>query len=188
MADVVLFHSAVGLRPPVRRVADRLRAAGHDVSTPDLYDGQVFTDVDEGVAHMRSVGWPELLRRAEAAVADLPSGLVLAGMSLGAGIAATIAAGRPGARGVVLLYGPELPDDPWPAELPVQAHYSIDDPWIDDGTVLMAKAARAGSPVSVHVYPGNRHLLDHDDLPDQHDPAAAELVWRRVEAFLDELA
>ena len=186
MADVVLIHSAVGLRPAVVRAADGLRAQGHTVTTPDLYDGKTFTDVDEGVAHMQSIGWPELLRRATVAVNDLPADLVYAGMSMGAGLAATLAAARDGARGVVLLYGPEVPEDPWPTGVPVQAHYAAGDPWVDPGseTALISAVTAGGGHVSLHVYPGDRHLLDDADLPDQHDPVAGPLVWRRVADFI----
>lgn len=186
MADVVLLHSAVGLRPAVTRAADGLRAQGHAVTTPDLYDGRTFADVDEGVAHMQSIGWPELLRRATVAVDALPAGLVYAGMSMGAGLAATLAASRPGARGVVLLYGPDVPQDPWPAGVAVQAHWAAQDRWVDPGseTALINAVTGAGGQVSIHVYPGAGHLLDDDGLPGEHDPVAAPLVWQRVAAFL----
>jgi dienelactone hydrolase len=49
MAVVVMFHSVLGLRPGVLGAADRLRAAGHTVHTPDLFDGEVFDDIDEGM-------------------------------------------------------------------------------------------------------------------------------------------
>src|SRR5439155_387965 len=39
MAEVVVFHHALGLTDPVRRFAAALRDAGHTVRTPDLYDG-----------------------------------------------------------------------------------------------------------------------------------------------------
>ena len=48
MAEVVLFHSVLGLRPGVIAAGDRLRVAGHKVHTPDLYDGEVFDDLDDG--------------------------------------------------------------------------------------------------------------------------------------------
>jgi dienelactone hydrolase len=189
VADVVLFHSAVGLRPAVERAAEGLRAHGHTVTTPDLYDGETFTDVDEGVAHMQSISWPELLRRATAAVEGLPADLVYMGMSMGAGLAATLAAAREGARGVVLLYGPEVPEDPWPAGVPVQAHHAAQDRWVDPGseTALISAVTTAGGQVSIHVYPGTGHLLDDDDLPDQFDPVAAPVVWQRVAEFLTAL-
>ena len=40
VVQVVVFHSAYGLRHAEAGAAARLRAAGHDVITPDLYDGQ----------------------------------------------------------------------------------------------------------------------------------------------------
>jgi dienelactone hydrolase len=46
MAEVVLFHSVLGLRLGVIAAADRLRVAGHTVHTPDLYDGEVFDDLE----------------------------------------------------------------------------------------------------------------------------------------------
>lgn len=49
MAEIVLFHSALGLRPGVRAASDRLRSAGHTVHTPDLFDGRVFDRMDEGL-------------------------------------------------------------------------------------------------------------------------------------------
>jgi dienelactone hydrolase len=42
MAEVLLFHHAQGLTGGVSDFAGRLRAAGHTVHVPDLYDGQVF--------------------------------------------------------------------------------------------------------------------------------------------------
>jgi dienelactone hydrolase len=39
MAHVVMFHSAYGLREAELTAAERLRAAGHDVLTPDMYAG-----------------------------------------------------------------------------------------------------------------------------------------------------
>jgi hypothetical protein len=40
MAEVVLFHSVLGLRPGVI-AADRLRTAGHTVHTPDLEPARI---------------------------------------------------------------------------------------------------------------------------------------------------
>jgi dienelactone hydrolase len=37
MAEIVLFHSVLGPRAGMTDAADRLRAAGHTVHTPDLY-------------------------------------------------------------------------------------------------------------------------------------------------------
>src|SRR5918995_1152475 len=81
--EVVLFHSALGLRPVVHDVADRLRAEGHSVHTPDSFDGEVFESIEDGTRRRDEIGIPELMRRAMAAVADLPPELVFAGFSMG---------------------------------------------------------------------------------------------------------
>ena len=49
MAEVLLFHHAQGLTPGVVAFADELRAAGHTVHTPDLFDGRTFGSIDEGM-------------------------------------------------------------------------------------------------------------------------------------------
>lgn len=46
--DVVLFHSACGLRPAVHAAADRLRATGHQMRVPDPYGDQTVETAEEG--------------------------------------------------------------------------------------------------------------------------------------------
>lgn len=189
--DVVLFHSALGLRPAVEGFAERLRSAGHTVVTPDSFDGEVFDDLDEGAAKRDALGIPELIGRAQAAVADLPSGLVYAGFSMGTGAAELLAATRPGARAAILMHGALAPSEigleAWPP-VPIQVHYAEGDPEVDVEQVreLEAAARAAGVPVEVHVYDRLGHLFEDPDLPN-HDPEASELLTKRVLAFLDEL-
>jgi dienelactone hydrolase len=83
MAEVVLFHHAQGLTDGVRSFADQLRAAGHVVHTPDLYDGATFADLDAGVGHAREIGFDTVLVRGVAAGKSLPDGVVYADFSLG---------------------------------------------------------------------------------------------------------
>ena len=183
--DVVLLHSALGLRPAVLRTSERLRGAGHRVHVPDLYEGRVFEDVDEGVAHLEQVGWSTLVQRAEAL--DSPADAVLGGWSMGAGLAIHLAQTR-GARGVLLLHGGGIePGDAWPA-VPVAMHHAHDDPWVDAGypEALLSAACASGATASRHLYPGRGHVFDDEEHPD-HDAASAALLWRRATAWLDEL-
>lgn len=188
MATLVLFHSALGLGPGVNRFADRLRARGHEVRTPDLYDGEVFDDLALGVAHRDHLGVPELMQRATAAVQDLPSGVVYAGMSMGTAPAQWLAATRPGALGALLLHGC-LPLEMfglerWPDTVPVQLHVSEDDPWVDpDGLDGFVTAVPPGL-LEHMTYAGTRHLFSDDGSPD-HDPVAAEQVAATAGSFLD---
>ncbi len=50
---------------------------------PDLYDGQTFETLDDGLAHARSAGFEAVQERGGLTAEDLPPDLVCAGMSLG---------------------------------------------------------------------------------------------------------
>ena len=197
MADVVLFHSVLGLRPGVIAAADRLHAAGHTIYAPDLYDGEVFDDIEDGQRKEEALGYQEIARRARESVAGLPEALVYAGFSMGVTYAELLAASRPGALGVVLLHGAESVEtlseffgvEHWPAGIPVQVHYATGDPWVEaEGEVApLGDAVRgAGAAFEVHTYPGSGHLFADPDLP-EHDRASSEEMWRRVLAFLDRI-
>jgi hypothetical protein len=58
MAEVVVFHHALGLTHSLLRFAEELRAAGHVVHTPDLLDGRTFSELSEGVAYSEQLGGP----------------------------------------------------------------------------------------------------------------------------------
>lgn len=194
MAEVVLFHSALGLRPGVTSAADMLRAAGHAVHAPDYYDGEVFDDLDEGLRKRDELGMTEIGRRAREAVAGLPAGLVFAGFSLGNDAAELLAATTPGAQGAVLMHSAvpvegfsEFGVERWPKEVPVQVHYAAEDPWVvaEEEVAPLGDAVRgAGAAFEEYTYPGSGHLFTDPDLP-EYDRASSEAMWERVLAFLD---
>ncbi|TYP87852.1 dienelactone hydrolase family protein [Blastococcus xanthinilyticus] len=187
MAEVVLFHHAQGLTAGVRAFADDLRAAGHVVHTPDLYEGRTFGTLDEGVAHAGEIGFGTVLARGRAAVEELPGRLVHAGFSLGVMPAQLLAQTRPGAAGAVLMHA-AVPlgefAETWPDGVPVQFHTMAAD---EEGDVDVARGlAGAIEGAELFVYPGDRHLFTDRSLPD-HDPVAAAQVTERVLAFLARL-
>ncbi|HEV2640331.1 MAG TPA: dienelactone hydrolase family protein [Actinocrinis sp.] len=184
MTEILLFHSALGLRPGVHAFADRLRGDGHTVHVPDFYDGRTFDDLTEGIAYRDQLGFDEIGRRATAHAQPLPADLVYLGFSLGAGPAQLLAQTRPGARGAILMHG-ALPSAtfgaPWPAPVPLAVHTSVDDPWVDDEAARsLAAEAAVGD---LHRYPGAGHLFTDPDLPD-YDEAATTLAVGRIREFL----
>ncbi|KDN86312.1 dienelactone hydrolase [Kitasatospora cheerisanensis KCTC 2395] len=191
MAEIVLFHSAYGLRPAVHRAADRLRAAGHTVHTPDLYEGRTFDELEEGMAYRDEVGNDELLRRAVTAVAPLlpaENGLVYAGFSLGGSLAQNLALADEQARGLLLLHGTSDLREDAATGIPVQLHVAEPDAfesedWLNTWYLLMT---RAGADVEVHRYRGAGHLYTDPELPD-HDAEATERTWAAALDFLAEL-
>jgi dienelactone hydrolase len=187
MAEVVLFHHAQGLTDGVRSFADQLRAAGHVVHTPDLYDGATFADLDAGVGHAREIGFDTVLVRGVAAAKSLPDGVVYADFSLGVLPAQKLAQTRPGARGALLLHGTfplEEFGGSWPETVPLQIHTMEDDDWgdVDVGRELAAAVEGA----ELYLYPGDAHLFTDRSL-DVFEEAAAALVRERALAFLGRL-
>ncbi|MEV0428817.1 dienelactone hydrolase family protein [Micromonospora sp. NPDC050495] len=187
MAHILLLHSVYGLRPAVSAAADRLRAAGHQVTTPDLYGLPAADTVEEGFALLEKVGRDAVLERARAAAAELPAAAVLAGFSMGAGVAGALLAERPAAAALLLLHGTGGDPESVRPGLPVQLHLADPDEYepqeeVDEWQRAMADA---GAVVSVHRYPGPGHLYTDPDLAD-HDPLAAALTWDRTLAFLAE--
>jgi dienelactone hydrolase len=178
MARVLLFHHAQGLTDGVQAFADDLRAAGHEVSVPDLYDGRTFATAEAGVAHAEELGTDTVVARGVEAAEALPAGLVYAGLSLGAMPAQWLAQRRPGARGV-LLYHSAVPLEAfggrWPDGVPVQLHVMVDDPF-EDLPVMRELAEHADG--ELFTYPGDAHLFTDRSL-DEYDPASATLVLQR---------
>ncbi|GAB2955383.1 MULTISPECIES: dienelactone hydrolase family protein [Streptomyces] len=188
--NIMLFHSTYGLRPAVHRAADRLRAAGHEVWTPDLFDGRTFDTVEEGMAFNQELGKEELLKRAVLAAAPYSErGLVYAGFSLGAATAQTLALGDANARGLLLLHGTsDIAATASVDDLPVQLHVAEPDAFETDDwlSAWYLQMRKAGADVEVHRYPGAGHLYTDSDLPD-YDEEAAEATWRVALGFLETL-
>jgi dienelactone hydrolase len=188
---VALFHSVLGVREGIDEAARRLGEAGHEVVVVDQYEGLRFDDYETASKYAESLGYPELMKRAVTAVAQLPDGFVAMGFSNGGGMATFVAAKRPVSR-VVLCSG-ALPLDrigveQWPANVPVQLHYAIDDPFKTAGSVesVMRSVNEAGAAAEYFQYPGDGHLFTDQSRPDEFDAAASRRMWAHVTRFLAE--
>jgi dienelactone hydrolase len=191
MAEIVLFHHVQGLTPGVEALADDLRNAGHVVHTPDLFEGDTFDSIDDGLAFVRDLGFGTVVERGVAAVEDLPHRLVYIGISLGVLPAQALAQTRGGAAGAVLLEACVPVDefgDAWPAGVPVQIHGMDADPsFSGEGDIDAARAlVAASSSAELFLYPGDQHLFTDRSLS-SHDPAAEALMLDRVLGFLESL-
>jgi dienelactone hydrolase len=191
MADVVVFHHAQGLTPGVSAFADELRAAGHNVHTPDLFEGRTFDTFGDGMAYVEEVGFGEMIRRGARAVQGLPAELVYAGFSLGVLPAQSLAQTRPGARGALLFYSCVPVSEfgsAWPDSVPVQIHGMDADPiFVGEGDIDAARAlVDAAKNAELFLYPGDQHYFADSSLP-SFDPEATALLTRRVLDFLGAL-
>jgi dienelactone hydrolase len=187
MADVLLFHHALGLTPGVIAFAEELRGHGHDVHTPDLYDGRTFDTLDAGLAYFEQSGVNGFLDRGARAAADSPAALVYFGFSLGVLPAQRLAQTRPGARGAVFVHAcvPSSFFGPWPAQVPVRVHaMEADRVFLDEGDADAAHAlVDQASDAELHLYPGDEHLFADSSLP-SYDAKATALLLERTLAFL----
>ncbi|MET8852349.1 dienelactone hydrolase family protein [Amycolatopsis sp. NPDC004625] len=185
MTDIVVFHSVLGLRPVEHGLAERLRAAGHRVATPDLYAGRTASSLDEGFALKDAVGWETITQRAFDAVRELPPETVLVGVSMGAGVVETVLPHRLGTAGVLMLHAVGALPAGIRAGLPVQVHVADPDPIAPPAqiTAWRTTAAWVGADARVFTYPGIGHFFTDADGP-EYDERAAELAGDRVLEFL----
>lgn len=188
MADILHIHSVRGLRPAERAWGQRLEAAGHRVTLPDLFDGETAETVDGGLSILERIGWETVVARARDAAAALPADAVLSGASIGAQVAGELLADRPEAAALLLMHGPcEVPVGARPG-LPVQAHLALPEPFDDEGYLAdwAEGMRRAGVAFDLHRYPDAGHYFTDATLPD-FDAAAADLAASRVLGLLARL-
>ncbi|NUL03435.1 dienelactone hydrolase family protein [Streptomyces lunaelactis] len=191
MAEVLVFHHGHGLTTGIQEFAELLRQAGHTVHVPDLFEGQVFDSLEEGIGYAEKAGFGTIIARGTAAAERPPAELVYLGFSLGVLPAQKLAQTRPGAKGALLLEAcvpvPEF-GGAWPQDVPVQVHGMDADPFFaGEGDVDAARAlVETAADAELFLYPGDRHLFTDSSLP-SHDEHAATQAIHRVLGFLDRI-
>jgi dienelactone hydrolase len=191
MAEVLLFHHALGLTKGICTFADELRRAGHTVHVPDLFDGRLFTTIEEGLTYVNKIGFEEIIERGLREANKLPNEIVYAGFSLGVAAAQKLAQTREGARGALLFYScipTSMFGTPWPADLPVQIHGMDADPYfVDEGDMEAAlELVSSADHADLFLYPGDQHYFADSSLP-SYDAGATVLLLQRVLEFLRDL-
>ena len=188
MTEVLMFHHALGLTAAVESFADELRRAGHEVVTPDLFDGETFGSVSDGVAHAERLGFDTIIARGVAAADRMDGPFIVAGLSLGVLPAQKLAQTSPTVHGA-LLYFAAVPVSTfaarWPSGVPTELHLVEDDEWaVEDRDAAEEVATASGG--RRYLYPGRGHLVTEVGSTD-HDPVAATLILERSLAFLGRL-
>jgi dienelactone hydrolase len=187
MTEVLLYHHVQGLTDGVRSFAAELREEGHNVHTPDLFDGRTFETIEQGMASARDAGFGALAERGVAAAEGIGPEVVYAGFSFGVMIAQQLAQTRPGALGALLMYSC-LPvsefGEAWPDGVPVQVHGKEADPFFVEDLEAARALVDSTEQAELFLYPGEEHLFADPSLP-AYDAAAAALLTERVLSFLD---
>ena len=180
MSEVVVFHHSQGLTEDVLTFAAALRARGHRVHAPDLYEGATFATLEDGIAHAESIGFPTILERGRRAVDGVETDVTYVGFSLGVLPAQMLAQTRPGAHAALFAHSCVPPSEfgrGWPEDVPLQLHLTADDPLaLPPNSDLDTARALAADGAEMFLYPGTDHLFD--------TPTAARFTDRAL-AFLD---
>ena len=189
MAEVLLFHHVQGLTPGIVHFANVLREAGHTVHTPDLFDGQAFDTINEGLAFIDELDFSIVLERGREEAERLNPELVYAGFSLGVIPAQQLAQTRKGARGALFFSACVPPAEfgsEWPTQVPLQIHGMDEDPFFaGEGDLAAARdLVRATPSAELFVYSGSAHLFADSSLP-SYDAKVSALMTQRVLRFLD---
>jgi dienelactone hydrolase len=187
MTEILLFHHAQGQTEGFLAFADELRAAGHTVHTPDLYDGKTFVELADGVSYAEQIGFDVIIQRGAVAAECLPAEIVYAGFSLGVLPAQMLTQTRPGAQGALLLHACVPTSEfetPWPTGVPLQIHAMDADEWFAEDIAAAQDLVDEIENAELFLYPGSGHLFADSSLSD-FDQEAASLLMERCLAFLE---
>ena len=192
MANIIIFHSVLGIRKGVVDLADRLEKQDHKVYCVDLYDGKSFDDMDKAMEFFMSLGIPELIERTVKYTQDMPKDSIYIGFSNGGASAMLLAGTKPDAKGCVLLHAAlpleELGIEKWPSDVPVQVHYAKSDPWKEQSSIdaLEKDIRESGASYNYYEYPAEGHLFTDALLPEYNEDAS-ELLISRVIDFISNI-
>lgn len=189
MSTVVVLPSVLGVRSGVLDAVGRLHAAGHHVHVVDVLDGETHDAYEPAMAIWESVGPQELRSRALTLAARLPDEFSCVAFSAGGELAVHLALHRPvpklvlQAASVSVRWFPEA--NGWPTRTAVQQHDAVRDPFGDEGTEQLATDVRtSGAQLESYRYDLTAHLFTDPSLPQEYDPAATKLLWKRTLNFL----
>jgi len=190
-SGVVVLHPWWGLNEDVVSYADRLAATGFVVVAPDLFGGEVATEVEDAdrlsSAMSQEVGETITLAAVDRLAERLGPGVPLAvlGFSFGGAWAIWAPTQRDRLHATVVYYGTWVGSVLSRASVPVMGHFAEDDPYETDETVTAFEQGLrdAGRDVTIHRYPGTGHWFAEPSR-DAYRGDAANLAFERTEAFL----
>ena len=187
MVNVVLTHSVLGLDSNMESWAEWLRAEGHQVMTVDLFGGDTFGNLNDGIDRAESGKMMDYAGAVREAARSAEAPVVIMGFSIGAVASEIAALTEPGVAGLVMVGGVSGPqwfgNPPWPAGLRAQFHYVEDDTWMEGEEAADFVAAAPEGALEVFIYPGSAHLFAFPNFSD-YDALASDSLRTELKAFL----
>jgi len=185
MAEILLFHHALGLTDGLQSLAERLRANHHTVHCPDAYSGQTFKDIDEGLRYAQGIGHDALEEVANRAFRQHRDAAVVMGFSLGTAQAQQLAQHKRRIKACLLMGGalpPESLGGDWRHTCQLQVHVADPDEWVEPAEIegLMYHAPHG----DLFRYRGKGHMFV-DPVSRDYDADAADQFEDRLVDWLD---
>lgn len=195
---VVVIQEWWGLNDQIRRVADRLAAAGYRALVPDLYRGQSTVEAEEAHHLMSGLNFGEAAAQdIRGAVQFLKAGGAKVGVSgycMGGALTLLTACNVPEMDAGVVWYGcPPLEYiDANRIQAPLMGHFATQDAFfpLEQVDGLEAKLRDAGVRFQCHRYMAH-HAFANDTAQGptrlhpgtQYDAAWAQMAWDRTLRF-----
>jgi carboxymethylenebutenolidase len=189
-AGVVVLHAWWGLTDDVVAYADRLTDAGFAVVAPDMFEGQVATEIEDAE---RLAGEADKTADAIALAAidrlaerlDPGAPLAILGFSFGAAYAIWAPSERNRIAAAVAYYGTYTGSFVTQSSAPLLGHFAEKDAFEPDENVdALERAFRdADRDITIHRYPGTGHWFAEPSR-DAYRPEAADLAFERTVVFL----
>ncbi len=196
---VLVIQEWWGVDADLKKMADKIAAAGFVALAPDLYHGQVagHTEMDKAAKLMNSLPPDRAARDMSGAIDYLashsasPKGVGVVGFCMGGMLSFLIAANRGDTvKAVVPFYGfPQGPMEPDWSKLTasVSGHMAENDNFFppDKAKALEEKLRKMGKDVTLTVHPGTGHAFmgPHNALGTLNEKLAAQ-IWPGVLGFL----
>jgi carboxymethylenebutenolidase len=188
---VALFHPWWGLNGDAKTFADRLAHAGFFVVAPDMFGGEVATDIAEAERLATSIDEATCDAIAGMALDRLasrstgPARIGTVGFSFGAHWSVWSSGYSDRVAASVAYYGTTGGPVLTAGMAPILGNFAEDDPFESAvGVAAFAAGLRAaGRDVTTYVYPGTGHWFAEPSR-DAYRTAAADLAFERTVAFL----
>jgi len=196
---VLVIQEWWGLDDDLKKMADKIAAAGFVALAPDLYHGKLagHTEMDKAAELMNTMPPDRAGRDMSGAIDYLaahsasPKGVGVVGFCMGGMLSFIIAANRGDkVKAVVPFYGfPQGPMEPDWSKLTasVSGHMAENDSFFppDKATALQDKLRKMGKDVTLTVHKGTGHAFmgPHNALGTLDEKLAAT-IWPQVIAFL----
>jgi carboxymethylenebutenolidase len=191
LGGIVVVQEIFGVTDHVKRVADQYAAEGFKAIAPAMFDRikhgitLPYSDIQQGIAYMQQLKWPNTLADLEAAAEHVRSAgsASVVGFCWG-GTVAHVAASELEVDAAVSYYGggvaKMLDKEP---QCPIMYHFGDQDGSIPMGDVAKIKSALPDE--EIHVYEGAGHGFNCDERGSYSAPDA-RLAFGRSIAFLRE--